>query len=63
MKKSIKKLTLHRETLGGLSEGRLALAAGASGATCWATCNTMCFVCPPITRGGDCSQYATFCNC
>lgn len=46
MKRSLKKLTLHRETLGRLTEERLATVAGDSGATCDPTLQTLCFVCP-----------------
>ena len=62
MKRKIKKLNLNRETIGGLSEGRLSLAAGDSGPTCSPTCNTMCFVCPPLSYDTNCSQCASACD-
>ena len=62
MKRSLKKLTLNRETLGRLSEERLTLAAGGSGATCTPTCNTMCFVCPSPSQQTNCSLCASDCD-
>lgn len=46
MKRTLKRLTLNRETLGRLNDERLVTAVGASGPTCTPTCNTLCFVCP-----------------
>ena len=65
MKRKLKKLTLNRETIGGLNEGWLSAAAGASGPTCAPTCNTMCFVCPPSnyrTICSNCSECASDCD-
>lgn len=61
MKRSLKKLTLNRETIGRLEEQKLATAAGASGPTCAPTCNTQCFVCPP-SNGTFCSFCASDCD-
>ena len=58
-KRSLKKLTLTRETISKLNEERLAAAAGGSGDTCSPTCNTMCFVCPP---SNICPSFQTNCS-
>jgi hypothetical protein len=64
MKRTLKKLTLSRETIAKLSQDSLGMVAGASGATCPAvatcdaTCLTMCFVCP---SQANCSRADTNC--
>jgi len=45
MKRSLKKLTLNRETIRRISDAGLAEAAGGNTNSC-NTCNTLCFVCP-----------------
>ena len=66
MKKSLKKLALNRETIGKLTDQRLAGALGLSGATCGATCDatclTWCFVCPSPSQQTNCSLCASDCD-
>lgn len=59
MKRSRKKLTLNRETIGRMNKETLVAVVGGSGATCAPTCNTMCFVCPSQT---NCSKCASDCD-
>jgi hypothetical protein len=46
MKRSLKKLSLNRETLRKLTEERLTEAAGGATLSCNTQCQTRCFACP-----------------
>ena len=61
MKKRAKKLTLHRETLRSLDEGRLGRAAGGWGNTEHTFCATDCPWCPGETYTVP-TEY-TLCGC
>ena len=53
MKKARKKLTLHRETIGRLTEERLVEAAGGATLSCNTLCETRCFAC--VSQNTQCN--------
>lgn len=53
MKKARKKLTLHRETIGNLTDDRLTEAAGGVTLSCGTLCNTVCFRC--VSQNTQCN--------
>jgi hypothetical protein len=56
MKKSLKKLTLHRETLRSLEEGAIqAAVGGVSARTCGSPCSATCSVDPCVAPSDACS--------
>jgi hypothetical protein len=56
MKKSLKKLTLTRETLHALEESvTRAVVGGVSARTCGSPCSATCTVDPCVERSADCS--------
>jgi len=56
MKKSLKKLALHRETLCALEEGSIqAAVGGVSARTCGSPCSATCTVYPCVVASDACS--------
>jgi len=56
MKKSVKKLALHRETLRALAEDTIQVAVGGvSARTCGTPCSATCTVYPCAERSDACS--------
>jgi hypothetical protein len=56
MKKSVKKLTLHRETLRSLEESTIQAAVGGTTArTCGSPCSAACSVYPCVEASDACS--------
>lgn len=56
MKKSVKKLALHRETLRALEEGAIqAAVGGVSARTCGSPCSAACTVYPCVAVSDACS--------
>ena len=56
MKKSVKKLTLHRETLRTLEESTIhAAVGGATARTCGSPCSATCTVAPCVAASDACS--------
>lgn len=56
MKKSLKKLTLNRETLRALEEGAIqAAVGGVSARTCGSPCSAACTVDPCVAASDACS--------
>jgi hypothetical protein len=59
MKKSVKKLALHRETLRALEEGAIQEAVGGvSVRTCGSPCSATCSVAPCVAASDACSLAA-----
>jgi hypothetical protein len=62
MKKSAKKLTLHRETLRALEEGAIQAAMGGiSARTCGSPCSAACTV-QPCAEPSDACSFAARCT-
>lgn len=58
MKKGLKKLALHRETLRSLEEGAIQqVVGGLSARTCGTPCSAACTVDPCYERSDRCSYY------
>jgi len=56
MKKSVKKLALHRETLRALEESAIqAAVGGATARTCGSPCSAACTVTPCVAASDNCS--------
>lgn len=59
MKKRLKKLALHRETLRVLEEGTTqAVVGGATARTCGSPCSAACTVAPCVAASDNCSFHA-----